>query len=155
MEARVGHLCPDPESEPAAHRRPVVGGMERNPGVGSLGDALPILVGDADVVEADAVRPPRLVQLLVEADEIDAPLAHIARDLTGIEALGHIDWWPPADATPRQLRNNLSEDGVQVSMHHVVIATHAMAELPGDVAVLFRPPCEVPNLASRNGRQVE
>src|SRR5207248_2450059 len=136
VEAGVGQLRSDAQSEAAAHRRPVVGGMEGNPGVGSLRDILAVLVGDADVVEADAVRPPRLVQLLVKGDEIDAALAHIARDLTGIEPLGQIDRRAPAHAATGQLRDDLSQGSVQVSAHDVVIAANAMAELTGDVAVL-------------------
>src|SRR5207302_5616504 len=99
--------------------------MEGNPGVGSLRDILAVLVSDADVVEADAVRPPRLVQLLVEGDEIDAALAHVAGDLPGIEALGQIDRRTPADAATAELRDDLSERGVQVPAHDVVIAAHA------------------------------
>src|SRR5207245_3049073 len=112
-------------------------------------------VGDADVVEADAVRPPRLVQLLIEGDEIDAALAHIAGDLTGIEALGQVDRWPPADATTGELRDDLCERGVQVSANDVVIAPNPMAELTGDMAVLFRPAGEAPHLPGGNRRQVE
>src|ERR1700694_1558642 len=116
-----------------------MGGMARDPGVGSLGDILPVLIGDADVVEADAVRPPRLVQLLVEGDEVDAALADIAGDLARIETLGQIHRWPPADAATRQLGNDLAEHGIQVATHDVVIATNAMAELGGDVAGRLRP----------------
>src|ERR1700674_5371158 len=155
VEAGVGHLCPNTEAETAAHARPVMGGVKRNPGMGSLCDVLPILVGDADVVEPDAVRPPRLVQLLIKADEVDATVAQVTRDLAGIEALGHIDRWPPPDATLRQLRNDLSENGVQVPVHDVVVATNTMAELAGDVAVLLRPAGEVPDLSGGNRCQVE
>src|SRR5437868_13608025 len=129
--------------------------MEGNPGVGSLRDILAVLVGDADVVEADAVRPPRLVQLLVKGDEIDAGLAYIARDLTGIEPLGQIDHRAPAHAATGQLRDDLSQGSVQVSAHDVVIAANAMAELTGDVAVLLRPPGEAPHLSGGNRRQAE
>src|SRR5437899_996526 len=132
-----------------------MGGVERNPGVGSLRDILAVLVGDADVVETDAVRPPRLVQLLIEGDEIDAALAHIAGYLTGIEALGQVDRWPPADATTGELRDDLCERGVQVSANDVVIAPNPMAELTGDMAVLFRPAGEAPHLPGGNRRQVE
>src|SRR3982074_3590323 len=38
VQAGVRHLCPYAQPETAAHRRPVMGGMERNPGMGSLGD---------------------------------------------------------------------------------------------------------------------
>src|SRR5438309_10819171 len=108
--------------------------MEGNRGVGSLRDVLAVLVGDADVVEADAVRTPRLVQLLVKGDEIHAAFAHIAGDLTGVEALGHIDRRPPPHATTGELRDDLAEGSVQVSAHDVVIAPNAMAELTGDMA---------------------
>src|SRR5438445_13161427 len=110
--------------------------MEGNPGVGSLRDILAVLVGDADVVEADAVRPPRLVQLLVKGDEIDAALAHIARDLTGIEPLGQIDRRPPANAATGQLRDDLSQGSAQVSAHDAVIAVNPMAERTGCGALL-------------------
>src|SRR5438132_13425586 len=99
--------------------------MEGNPGVGSLRDILAVLVGDADVVEADAVRSPRLMQLLVKGDEIDAALAHIARYLTGIEPLGQIDRRPPANAATGQLRDDLSQASLNVPAHAVVIAANA------------------------------
>src|SRR5205823_3622275 len=87
--------------------------------------------------------------------EIDAALAHIARDLTGIEPLGQIDRRAPAHAATGQLRDDLSQGSVQVSAHDVVIAANAMAELTGDVAVLLRPPGEAPHLSGGNRRQVE
>src|SRR5256714_15613040 len=93
--------------------------MEGNPGVGSLRDILAVLVGDADVVEADAVRTPRLVQLLVKGDEIHSALAHIAGDLTGAEALGHIDRRSPPHATTGDVRDDLAEASVQVSVNDV------------------------------------
>src|SRR5438270_7058178 len=66
MQAWVGELRTDAQPEAAAHGGAVVRGVERNRRMWPLGDVLAVLVGDADVVEADAVRPPRLVELLVE-----------------------------------------------------------------------------------------
>src|SRR2546421_1744914 len=87
MEARVGHLCPNAQPEASTHRRPVVGRMEGNVRMRSLRNVLPVFVRDADVVEADAVGPPRLVQLLVEGEEVDGALPDIARNVPRIEPL--------------------------------------------------------------------
>ena len=88
IEARVGELRTHAEAEASAHRRPVVGRMEGNVRVGSLGHVLPVFIGDADVVEPDAVRPPGPVQRLVKGDEIDRAVADVPGDLSGVQALG-------------------------------------------------------------------
>src|SRR5213080_4825507 len=155
VEARVGKLCSNAEPEASAHRRPIVGRVEGNVGVGSLGHVLTILVGDADVVEPDAVRPPQRGQRLVEGDEIDATVADVPGDLSSVQALGQLNRRAPADAAAGEPRNQLAEDGVEVATYNAVIAAHAVTELTGDVAVLLGPSGEVPELSSGNGRQVE
>src|SRR5438034_9455266 len=116
---------------------------------------MPILVGDADVVESDAVWPPHRMQRLVEGDEIDGTVADLPGDLSSVQALGQLNRRAPADAVAGESRNQLAEDGVEVATHNVVIAAHAVTELTGDVAVLLGPSGEVPELSSGNGRQVE
>src|SRR2546425_2929521 len=87
MEARVRHFGTHPEPEAATHRRSVVSGMEGNVRMRSLSHVLAVLVGDAHIVEADAVWTPGLLQPLVEADEIHRSLAHVAGDVPVVAAL--------------------------------------------------------------------
>src|SRR5437762_2124316 len=155
VEARVSKLCSNAKPEASAHRRPIVGRVEGNVRVRSLGHVLPILVGDADVVESDAVGPPEFVQRLVERDEIDGTVADVPGDLSSVQALGQLNRRAPADAAAGEPRNQLAEDGVEVATHNAVIAAHAVTELTGDVAVLLGPSGEVPDLSSGDGRQVE
>src|SRR5204862_8350419 len=100
-------------------------------------------------------RPPQRVQRLGEGDEIDGTVADVPGDLSSVQALGQLNRRAPADAAAGEPRNQLAEDGVEVATHNAVIAAHAVTELTGDVAVLLGPSGEVPELSSRNGRQVE
>src|SRR5438105_4042277 len=129
--------------------------MEGDVRVGSLGDVLAVFVGDADVVEPDAVRPPRSVQRLVKGDEIDRAVADVPGDLSGVQALGQLDRRAPADAAVGQARENFAQGRIDIAANDVIIAAHPMTELTGDVAVLLGPSGEVPELTSRNGGQVE
>src|SRR5205823_7130139 len=81
--------------------------------------------------------------------------AHIAGDVTGVEPLGDVDRRPPTHAFGRQLGNDRTKDEVEIATNDVVIATRAMAEFAGDVAVGLGPPREVPEVAGRDGAQVE
>src|SRR5260370_14462622 len=101
MQARVGHLGTDPQPEAAAHRRSVVSGMKGNIWMRPLGHVLAILVGDADIVETDAVGAPGLVEPLVKLDEVDSPIAHVAGDMAGGSGLPGALPPPAAPPTPR------------------------------------------------------
>src|SRR5205823_4060030 len=135
VEAWVGKLRSNAKPEASAHRRPIVGRVEGNVRVGSLGHVLTILVGDADVVESDTMRPPQRVQRLVEGDEIDGTVADVPGDLSGVQAVGQLDRRASAHAVAGEPRNQLAKDGVEVATYNAVIAAHAVTELTGDVAV--------------------
>ena len=121
----------------------------------ALGHVLAILVGDADIVEADAVGAPGLVQPLVEVDEVDRALAHVAGDVPVVEALGHVDRRPATNAPLPQPRDDLAEGQVEIAADHGVVAADAMPELVGDVAVGLGQSGEVPHVAGRDGAQVQ
>src|SRR5207248_11398676 len=76
-------------------------------------------------------------------------------DLPRVQALRWIDWRPLAHAAAHELGNDRTQRQIEVPTNHVVVALDAVAELAGDVAVLLGPAGEVPEIAGRDGRQVE
>src|SRR5260370_5662976 len=124
-----------------------MGRMERNGRMRSMGRVLPVFVGNAKVVETDGVRPPRLVQLLIEGDEVDAAIPHVTGNVPRVEALRKLDVRTAAHTPAGQPRNDLAEHGIEVATHDGVIVLHPVTELTGDVAVLLGPSREVPNLS--------
>src|SRR5439155_25484353 len=153
--AGIGHFRAEAEPETAAHRRPVVHGVEGDEGMRPLSHVLAVLVGDADVVEADAVRAPGMVQLLVEGDEVDGAFPNISRDVSRVQSLRDVDRRPPTHAMSLQPGNDLTQDEVEIATNDAVVAAHAMAEFARDVAVWLGPSREVPDIPSRDRAQVE
>jgi len=121
----------------------------------SLGDILPILVGDAHVVEADAVRPPGAVQRLVEPHEIDATLADVSRDDAGVEARREFERRAAAHAAAREPWDDLGKHGVEIAANPAVIAAHPVTEVPVDVAIGLGPSGEVPDAPRGDRGEVE
>ena len=154
MQARIGGPCANPQPKSAAHSRTVMHRVERHRLVRPLRHVLAVLVGGADVVEADAVRPPRAVQLAVEIDGVDAPFAHCARDGPGVQVSRRMD--------PRALsqlalepRQHLLEGAFDVAAHHPVVALHPVPEVAVLVAVRRVPGGEVPDVPGGDRAEVQ
>src|ERR1700687_1622496 len=84
-QLRVAVLPTDAETERAAHGRAVVRREEADVLARTLRDILPVLVRGADVVEADRVRRPRLVQPAVELHRVDGAGPRLVRDLAAVQ----------------------------------------------------------------------
>src|ERR1700687_4500014 len=67
-------LAPTPSPKPPPIADPSWGGGKGNVGRGCAVPFRPIFEGDAAVADPDAFRPPQLVNLLIEGDEVDAAL---------------------------------------------------------------------------------
>src|SRR3990172_1371030 len=87
VKARIGQLGANPEAEGTAHGGAVVRGPELDIRVGPLRHVLPILIGDTDVVEPNAVWLPVLGQFLVEGHEVDAVFPDVPPDLSGVQII--------------------------------------------------------------------
>ena len=95
------------------------------------------------------------MELLVERHEVHGPVSNVPGDVAGVQPRRHVDVRSPADSARRQPRNDLAQRQVEVAPNDVVIAADAMAEFTGEMAVGFRPPSEVPDIAGRDGAKVQ
>ena len=123
--------------------------------LGPLRDVLPVLVCGADVVEADRVRTPGLVQTAVELHRVDGARPRLARDLAAVEPLGCRHDVGPLAHGRRQALQDLLEHEADVAAHQTVLVRHAVAELALLVAVRVAQIGEVPHVPGVDLSEVE
>ena len=155
VQRGVAGFRADAEAERAAHRRAVVCREEADVLARPLRDVLPVLVRGADVVEADRVRTPGVVQATVELHRVDRAGSRLARDLALVERCRRRHDLGPLAQRGRQAPQDLLQHEADVAAHQAVFVAHAVTELALLVAVRVAQIGEVPDVTGVDLSQVE
>jgi hypothetical protein len=117
---------------------------------------LPILIGDTDVIESDAVWLPVLWQLFVEGHEVHTVLSDVSPYLPEVQTVGSLDLWSVlSHAQCLQPRNDLFKRKGDITTDFSVVPLASMPKITVDLAVAMEVRADVPRVLCRHAVKID